>query len=1196
MKTIIKISLIGALVIMTKLSVFAKQPDNIVPNKTSPRAASCSPASSSADLDINNVRAKILGGGDFWWDLNNPRYEVPKIQAGTGVSRHSIFAGSLWFAGITPGGSLRTAGQTYRQSGNDFWPGPLDTTDASILDDECKAWDRHFKINKTEIDEFLLGGEASAAIKSWPGNYSQYGLSNNRPNNMAPYKDLNLDGRYNPSDNDYPLIFGDQAIWWVFNDKGAPHTAYSPNIGGGSIGLEIQAMAFAFQTSDSRNDMTFYTYKIINRNTVDQLDSTYMAVWVDPDLGNAADDYVGCHAGLGLGYVYNGDDDDETNTGYCNTPPALGIDFFEGPIGDDGNRIPMVKFMYFTNGAPAPQRDPGNAAQLWNIIRGIWNDGNRLTYGGTGYSTTSTDYCDFAFPALTDPKHNVEWTEKIAGNPVGDRRWVQSAGPFTLKPGAVNTITTGVVWARASQAGSGSALASLNLLFNADRKAQTLFDFEFKIADGPVIDPVSTVELDQKVVIYLNNPEKTESYNITELHEGNDTARFQFEGYMLYQLANNTVTQSDLYDPTKAILVAQYDKPNGITKIINKFYNEDKEELEAQIMVEGKDNGIKHSFIVSTDAFNGYSPLINHKTYYFIVVPYAYGITAKKDTGDKKDQYSAQFLPSRKTKVFSVIPRISNPRFGGSELRAEVGSGPKIIRMSGRGNGGNLVDFDYEAFAKAESGIISNYVWENPVYNKAQGPLKITILDPFKIQDKEFELRFKNSSFTAGGDERWEMKNVSDPSDSYQSYTGFVNYEQVFKDLGFSINIDNNVFIPGSNGLNNNGLLLDTIIYSKGNPWIDGIRNGIDGKWSPQKTDSFNSGGIYTTEVLNGIVMPLRYVLPAGLIAPIVESNGAITKQASLEYLNGINVVLTSDESKWSECIVVETGFKNSLNEGGANKFFNLRKNANNVFGLPQGKSKFPGYAIDVETGERLNIFFGEASGDSTGNNSTDMLYNPTSDKSNFGGTHFLYITREKYDACDKIYSIYQSGNLSNLRSYFSENVTWVGFLTQKSTGKWLDNGNTATIKLRVATKYTPFTTGITTNDNDGYNYYRFSFEGQSPLTGPSVAEKALDLIRIVPNPYNAVSAYEQSKIDTRIKITNLPQTAIITIYTMNGNLVRQLTKDDPNTSSVDWDIINGNKVPVASGIYLVHVKVPGVGERTIKWFAVTRPVDLDNF
>jgi hypothetical protein len=44
------------------------------------------------------------------------------------------------------------------------------------------------------------------------------------------------------------------------------------------------------------------------------------------------DDYVGCDVGLGLGYCYNGDPDDDGGGAYGLNPPAVGIDFFQGPI------------------------------------------------------------------------------------------------------------------------------------------------------------------------------------------------------------------------------------------------------------------------------------------------------------------------------------------------------------------------------------------------------------------------------------------------------------------------------------------------------------------------------------------------------------------------------------------------------------------------------------------------------------------------------------------------------------------------------------------------------------------------------------------------------------------------------------------------------------------------------------------------
>src|SRR5690606_10310784 len=58
------------------------------------KAAGCLPATAQVDIDINNVRARILNGGDMWWDLNSvAKYEVPKIDDPNTVRKNSMFAG-----------------------------------------------------------------------------------------------------------------------------------------------------------------------------------------------------------------------------------------------------------------------------------------------------------------------------------------------------------------------------------------------------------------------------------------------------------------------------------------------------------------------------------------------------------------------------------------------------------------------------------------------------------------------------------------------------------------------------------------------------------------------------------------------------------------------------------------------------------------------------------------------------------------------------------------------------------------------------------------------------------------------------------------------------------------------------------------------------------------------------------------------
>jgi hypothetical protein len=42
----------------------------------------------------------------------------------------------------------------------------------------------------------------------------------------------------------------------------------------------------------------------------------------------------------------------------------------------------------------------------------------------------------------------------------------------------------------------------------------------------------------------------------------------------------------------------------------------------------------------------------------------------------------------------------------------------------------------------------------------------------------------------------------------------------------------------------------------------------------------------------------------------------------------------------------------------------------------------------------------------------------------------------------------------------------------------------------------------------------------------------------------------------------------------------------------VEWDMKNSRGISVASGVYLIHINAPEVGERTIKWFGIARQFD----
>ncbi|MBM3186448.1 MAG: T9SS type A sorting domain-containing protein, partial [Bacteroidetes bacterium] len=169
--------------------------------------------------------------------------------------------------------------------------------------------------------------------------------------------------------------------------------------------------------------------------------------------------------------------------------------------------------------------------------------------------------------------------------------------------------------------------------------------------------------------------------------------------------------------------------------------------------------------------------------------------------------------------------------------------------------------------------------------------------------------------------------------------------------------------------------------------------------------------------------------------------------------------------------------------------------------------------------------------------------------------------------------------------------LTWVAYPMLNPNQSLLSTD--VTIKLRINKEYKNF---VGSEENGGRPMYSWSMDEIATELGASCAlQEALELINVVPNPYNAFSEYERNKIDNRIKITNLPEKCTISIYTTNGKLVQRIEKDSPVTYQ-DWILTNHANIPVASGIYLIHVEVPGVGYRVLKAFIAMRMVDLQNF
>ncbi|MBI2258594.1 MAG: T9SS C-terminal target domain-containing protein [Flavobacteriia bacterium] len=1326
--------------------------------------AGCSPPKYSTMMELNNVRALIHTAGNMWQKpgQNLSQYEVPK---NSGIM--ALFTSALWLGGTDVNGQLKLAALRYRE-GQDYWTGPLTKGLATVTSEICLQYDRHFVTSQDVIKEFDAWYEAGLSdqqkgtstqsvlfpnytipemIKNWPAHGE---VSLGQDYYLAPFFDRDMDGVYNWEQGDYHWydfkkdkqcsvdrkvsLYGDQNFWWVMNDKGNIHT----ETGADPIGMEIRAQAFVFTTNDEINNMTFYNYELINRGT-QTLTNTYFGYFVDGALGDPFDDFVGCDVNRGLGYLYNGDDYDGDNLGffgYGETPPAVGVDFFEGPFQDndaidnsigigenqalngigygdgviDNERFGMRRFLYYVNTGSTANintTDPISASDYYNYLRGFWKDNTPFYYGGSGHysdpEANTNVACSFLFPGDTDPLGwgtsgfpQSPWTEESSGNTPYDRRFLQSAGPFVLKPGAVNNITVGVVFARAN---SGTPYASVEILKRADDKAQSLFENCFKVLEGPHAPILKAQELSNEIILTIQNPvnsnnylERYEEIDPTIVPEDpNADKSYRFQGYLIYQLKDESVSVSDIEDLAKARLVSQCDIKDDISRIVNFEFDQD---LQASIPVEkvnGVNKGIQHSFRITEDQFSsGTRTLVNFKKYYFVALSYAYNSYKNfvPDDPNFLDGQKKKFIASRKAAFgeiipIEVIPHNPIPENGGTNYFLNYGESPEVTRLDGRGNGGLAVYLTQKSIDE----ICSNGKVNEITYKKSSSPIEIKVIDPLNVVSGVFELKFygyvneqSNEAINGKGidsakwviyrydkadgkllDSIFSEISISNEDDFSRienpNLFTYVNpplnneNEQLIPEWGISVQISQSFFVKvaetSTDGERRYTYPLEAkLIYKDSTKnWLDFVNdeNGFNvknwirsGNYVPGENDCLDpepyiNPCLYPDEdgididdnyskLLDGGIAPFRLVGYLGPFMPIKNpaSSGSMTQarqKNSLMRLPNVDIYFTNDKSKWTRCPVIELGFYTTLNIGDAPPGTIRRSGSVDKEGKPDGTGNgmgwFPGYAIDVETGVRLNMAFGENSflGEENG---SDMLWNPTENMGDpaqaplLGGQHAIYVFGYNISGeiqsdknCpyynpnstnDWLYNKYTQGDNSDYLDLFS-NLSWVVNPILKSGHSVLESD--AVIHVRVQKEYNDY---IATGKNNGKPMYSWDMTTlMTQLGSLDQLKSALDLINVVPNPYYAYSEYERSKIDSRIKIINLPEKCHIKIFNVSGKLIKTYKKDSPLTYQ-DWNLVNEKSVPIASGIYLIHVHVPDVGDRILKAYISQRAPDLHGY
>jgi hypothetical protein len=307
----------------------------------------------------------------------------------------------------------------------------------------------------------------------------------------APYKDINNNRQFDIGIDNPGIPNSAQTIFECMGDGDVSMRSAGEGFGGGVtsplLGAEIHFTAWSY-ISPALADVNFMSWIVINRGSV-KWDSTFMGVVVDPDLGDASDDYIGCDTIRNLGFCYNADNIDGNGTPptYGANPPVFGMDYFRSPVNKiTGDTLGLTSFVFFTNtnSAPPPcESDPnGEPIPAYNMLQGMKKDRTPFM----DITQSPPKQTKFVYPG--NPETQSGWTEAkgsmqncggattgtiLSTNPSGDRRFIFNSGAldFTVYPGDTQKIVVGGFVARGT-----SNLNSVTLLKALSSSAQRAYD------------------------------------------------------------------------------------------------------------------------------------------------------------------------------------------------------------------------------------------------------------------------------------------------------------------------------------------------------------------------------------------------------------------------------------------------------------------------------------------------------------------------------------------------------------------------------------------------------------------------------------------------------------------------------------------------------------------------------------------------
>lgn len=1043
-----RLSLVLALGLGMATSGYAALPLTrpIVPPGTKGQGPGLNTQDTGTRVDINQISMIVTNIGSFGFDLQNG---VGGLEWPRGTGNTAVFAAGIWIGAkvdtaVVPGSQPKDIRVALAEYAQEYVPGPM--ADSTFLPDSPDF--RMFKVSRDDT----TGYGAWLAIAAPMG----------APVTVSGTETL-------------PGIIGDQTLWGIYND--ADPETHGLVVNSRPMGLEIQQTTFAFDRQGALGNTVFIKYLIKNKGE-NTLDSMHVSVWSDPDLGGFTDDLVGIDRPRSLGYTYNSTNNDDI---YGTRPPAVGFDYFQGPLANDGvTRLPVTAFVKYINGT-----DPSSKDQVYNYMMGLEANGAPIVNPTNGLPTR--------FMHDGDPVTNTGWLDT---NPA-DRRLFLTSGPFTMAPGDSQEIVCAVIMGQGRD-----RLSSITALRVFDDTAQDAFDRAFDLSAPPPQPAVTAQPLDREVLLTWGRDSEVPDPEFN----------YEFEGYNVYQGATvagpwEKIATFDVVNTVDVIQDAVFDPISGTFIVV-------------PVQV-GTNSGVVYSYHVTQDVIRG-GALQNGTQYYFAVTAYNYN--GAPPLGFPKSLENSQ-------RAITILPQ---KPVGGTDL-SEAGAGT----------------------------VTQGQVTPGPL--PTSDVVEVNVVDPTRVTGHSYEVFYTP---VVGPPPTYEGQPVTvywNLRDLTTGDTLLVNQVNRTGNTDYAIVDGIQVMVIGS-------YVADTIqdvVYVQAPDEAGGIDElaGVD--WGGRFFDK----GADFAHGFTDLDPPNVF---SSALEPVADVDSFSTVEIRLAPTDSASMSLAY---RYIRDEVDVSGDAPSTGRGYYyGGFHTVGFTVWNTLGDLDPGNDIQLDAFFIE--RRLTEADGTPVADSLQFATLDSTWGP--DRSINGSREYLFTVKTAYTTTPK--AQYQVSDPFHAVSVVSPlapimYVVW----PRRDTGGANPRDDGDMIRYIWAEPATP---------NDF-----FTFDTTAPVTGnASLAASQLDGIRVVPNPYYARSTYEQDQFNRIIRFMNLPAQCTIRIFTMAGQLVRTLEKDDPSTSILNWDLETSNQLPVAGGVYLYHVDAPGIGVAKGRMVVFVEKERLNNF